>query len=244
MLIFPAIDLRQGKCVRLLQGRDDARTVYAADPTAVARLWWEKGASWLHVVDLDGAFAGEPRQLELVKRIVESVSIPVQLGGGLRTLEQIGSALGTGVARVVLGTVAVSEPELVRMACAEFGKERIVVGIDATDGRVAVRGWKEVTLRHFLDVALEIRELGVESLIFTDTSRDGMLSGPNFQAIGELARRTGMRVIASGGIGSLKDLIELKKLEHDGVEGAILGKALYEGRIRLEEAISLASGKE
>ncbi|MGB9792881.1 MAG: HisA/HisF-related TIM barrel protein, partial [Thermacetogeniaceae bacterium] len=144
---------------------------------------------------------------------------------------------------VVLGTVAVSDPDLVREACLEFGKERIVVGIDARDGMVAVRGWKDVTQRHFLDVALEIRELGVERLVFTDTSRDGMLSGPNFQAIRELGRRTGMRLIASGGISSIDDLIELKKLEPDGVEGAILGKALYEGKIQLEEAVSVASCK-
>lgn len=243
MLIFPAIDLREGKCVRLRQGRDDERTVYATDPVAVARLWWEKGAPWLHVVDLDGAFAGEPRQLDLVKRIVESVPIPVQLGGGMRTLEQIKAALDSGVARVVLGTVAVSDPELVRRACLEFGKERIAVGLDARDGLVAVRGWKDVAPRHFLDVALEIRELGVERLIFTDTSRDGMLLGPNFQAIKELGRSTGMRLIASGGISSIDDLVELKKLEPDGVEGAILGKALYEGKIQLEEAVSVASGE-
>ncbi|HHW40433.1 MAG TPA: 1-(5-phosphoribosyl)-5-[(5-phosphoribosylamino)methylideneamino]imidazole-4-carboxamide isomerase [Syntrophomonadaceae bacterium] len=243
MLIFPAIDLRGGKCVRLRQGREDAETVYAADPTAVARLWVERGARWLHLVDLDGAFAGEPRQLPLVERIVRSAAVPVQLGGGLRTLEQIRAAFEAGVARVILGTVAVSNPELVRRACAEFGKSRIVVGIDAREGWVAVRGWKDVTSRHFLEVAREIRELGVERLVFTDTSRDGMLSGPNFQATGELARRTGLRVIASGGISSLEDLMELKKLESAGVEGAILGKALYEGKIRLEEAISVASGK-
>jgi len=243
VLIFPAIDLRKGKCVRLTQGREDAETVYAGDPVAVARAWAERGAPWLHVVDLDGAFAGEPRQLQVVGEIVANVAVPVQLGGGLRDLEQIGAALSLGVTRVILGTVAITNPEIVEAACREFGQDRIVVGLDARDGFVAVKGWKNVTTRHVLEMAREIKSRGGERVIFTDTARDGMLTGPNFKAVQELARESGLRVIASGGIGSLQDLVKLRELEGQGVEGVILGKALYEGRIRLEEALAVAAGR-
>ncbi len=242
MLIFPAIDLRGGRCVRLVQGRPEAETVYGADPVAVARRWASRGARWLHLVDLDGAFAGAPRQLELVGQIAAAVDIPVQLGGGLRTLEQIESALVAGVARVVLGTVAVTDPGLVREACAAFGSNRVLVGLDARDGLVAVKGWQDVTSRHLLEVAAQIRECGVERLIFTDTARDGMLAGPNLGAIRDLAVQSGLRLIASGGVSCLEDVIRLRGLEPLGVEGVILGKALYEGRIRLEDALTVVAG--
>ena len=237
MLILPAIDLRGGRCVRLIQGRPEAETVYAADPVAVARRWASGGAQWLHLVDLDGAFAGAPRQLEIVGQIAAAVDIPVQLGGGLRNLEQIESALAAGVARVVLGTVAVIDPGLVREACSAFGSSRVLVGLDARDGLVAVKGWQDVTSRNIMEVAAEIRECGVERLIFTDTARDGMLAGPNLGAIRELAAQSGLRLIASGGMSCLDDVIRLRELEPLGVEGVILGKALYEGRIRLEDAL-------
>ncbi len=242
MLILPAIDLRGGRCVRLAQGRPEAETVYGADPVAVARRWASRGARWLHLVDLDGAFAGAPRQLELVGQIAAAVDIPVQLGGGLRTLEQIESALAAGVARVVLGTVAVTDPGLVREACAAFGSSRVLVGLDARDGLVAVKGWQDVTSRHLLEVAAQIRECGVERLIFTDTARDGMLAGPNLGAIRDLAVQSGLRLIASGGVSCLEDVIRLRGLEPLGVEGVILGKALYEGRIRLEDALTVVAG--
>ncbi|HAA90724.1 MAG: 1-(5-phosphoribosyl)-5-[(5-phosphoribosylamino)methylideneamino] imidazole-4-carboxamide isomerase [Thermoanaerobacterales bacterium 50_218] len=242
MLIIPAIDLRDGKCVRLTQGREDAETVYSADPVVVAEGWVARGARWLHVVDLDGAFTGKPCQLELVKKIVEAVSVPVQLGGGLRRLEDIEAALNCGVERVVLGTVAVSNPGLVREACYLFGGERIVVGLDVRGGFVAVKGWKEETAKSALEIAAEIREMGVERVVFTDTSRDGTLAGPNLAAIEEFARKSGLRVIASGGVSSLDDLLQLKALEPLGVEGVILGKALYEGKVELEEALSAVSG--
>ncbi len=237
MLIFPAIDLRGGRCVRLIQGRPEAETVYGADPVAMARRWASCGARWLHLVDLDGAFAGSPQQLELVGRIAAALDIPVQLGGGLRTLEQIESALAAGVARVILGTVAVTDPGLVREACSAFGSGRVVVGLDARDGLVAVKGWQDVTSRPILAVAAEIRECGVERLIYTDTARDGMLAGPNLGTIRELAEQSGLRLIASGGVSCLEDVISLRELEPLGVEGVILGKSLYEGRIRLEDAI-------
>lgn len=242
MLIFPAIDLRRGRCVRLTQGRAEEETVYAADPVAVACRRAAEGAQWLHLVDLDGAFAGEPRQLPVVREITRSVQIPVQLGGGIRTLEQIRTALDAGVERVILGTAAVTNPDLVRRACAVFGGERLAVGIDARDGLVAVKGWQELSMRHFLDVAREMRERGCVRVVFTDTSKDGMLTGPNIRATGELAEKTGLKVIASGGVGSLADIAALRSLEPLGVEGVILGKALYEGRFSLQEAVRVAAG--
>jgi phosphoribosylformimino-5-aminoimidazole carboxamide ribotide isomerase len=241
VLIFPAIDLRGGRCVRLIQGRPEAETVYGADPVAVARRWASCGARWLHLVDLDGAFAGSPQQLEIVGRIAAALDIPVQLGGGLRTMEQIESALAAGVARVVLGTVAVTDPGLVREACSAFGSDKVLVGLDARNGLVAVKGWQDVTSRQILEVAAEIRECGVERLIYTDTARDGMLMGPNLGMIRELAVQSGLRLIASGGVSCLDDVIRLWELEPLGVEGVILGKSLYEGRIRLEDALSAAA---
>ena len=238
MLIFPAIDLRRGKCVRLLQGRADAETVYDDDPVKTALCWKKAGAQWLHLVDLDGAFAGKPRQLPVVKEIINRAGLPVQLGGGIRTLEQIKEAFAAGVERVILGTVAITDPDLVKEACAAFGWERVIVGIDARDGFVAVKGWQDISSRHFLEVACQIRDLGCRRLVFTDTSKDGMLTGPNIQATAELAEKTGMHVIASGGVGTLEDLRKLRPLESLGVEGVIIGKALYEGKFTLQEALA------
>lgn len=244
MLIFPAIDLRRGKCVRLTQGRAEEETVYAADPVAVASRWVAEGATWLHLVDLDGAFAGEPRQLPVVEEIARNVRVPIQLGGGIRTLEQIRAALEAGVERVILGTAAVTCPDLVRKACTAFGRERLVVAIDARDGLVAVKGWQELSRWHYLDVARQVQECGCLRVVFTDTGKDGMLTGPNIRATGELAEKTGLKVIASGGVGTLSDIAALRSLEPLGVEGIILGKALYEGRFSLKEAIRVAAGDQ
>jgi phosphoribosylformimino-5-aminoimidazole carboxamide ribotide isomerase len=240
MLIFPAIDLRKGRCVRLTQGRAQDEIVYDQDPVSVAQRRRQEGAEWLHLVDLDGAFAGEPRQLTVVREIVKNTGLPSQLGGGIRSLEQMRAAFKAGVERVILGTVAVTEPDLVRQACAAFGRERIVVGLDARDGLVAVKGWRNLSARHYLDVARQIKELGCSRVVFTDTSKDGMLTGPNIQATEKLAVETELRVIASGGVSSLADIHALKALEHIGVEGVIVGKALYEGKFTLEEAIAAA----
>ena len=237
MLIFPAIDLRRGKCVRLVQGCADAETVYDDDPVKTALSWKNAGAQWLHLVDLDGAFAGEPRQLPVVREIIKEAGLPVQLGGGIRTLEQIKEAFTAGVQRVILGTVAITDPDLVKEACAAFGWERVIVGIDARDGFVAVKGWQDISSRHFLEVACQMRDLGCRRVVFTDTSKDGMLTGPNIQATAELAEKTGMYVIASGGVGTLEDLRTLRPLESLGVEGVIIGKALYEGKFTLQEAL-------
>jgi len=240
MLIFPAIDLRKGKCVRLTQGRAQDEIVYDEDPVSVAQRRRQEGAEWLHLVDLDGAFAGEPRQLTVVREIVKNTALPSQLGGGIRSLEQMRAAFKAGVERVILGTVAVTEPDLVRQACTAFGRERIVVGLDARDGFVAVKGWQNLSARHYLDVARQIKELGCSRVVFTDTSKDGMLTGPNIQATEKLAEETELRVIASGGVSSLADIHDLRALEHLGVEGVIVGKALYEGKLTLEEAIAAA----
>lgn len=244
MLVFPAIDLRKGKCVRLLQGQANKETVYDEDPVAVALRWEKEGAKWLHLVDLDGAFVGESQQLPVVREIVKSVGIPVQLGGGIRTLQQIREALDCGVERVILGTVAVNNPELIQQACTVFGWKRVVVGIDARDGFVAVKGWQDLSSKHFLEVARQMQDLGCRRVVFTDTSKDGMLTGPNTQSAAELAEETGMWVIASGGVASLDDLRELWSLEQLGVEGVIIGKALYEGKFTLQEALQAAENNQ
>ena len=237
MIILPAIDLRNGKCVRLLQGRLEDETVFADDPVEMARRWQENGAEYLHLVDLDGAFQGAPVHLPVVQKIKEATGLPVELGGGIRDMETIAKVLASGVDRVILGTVAVSNPELLASACAEFG-ERIVLGLDARDGKVAIKGWVDVTEKSAVELACELKEKGVRRIIFTDISRDGMLSGPNLKSIEELASKTGIPVIASGGVNVLADIVNLKKIA--GVEGVITGKALYTGSLNLSEAIQAA----
>ncbi|NLW07213.1 MAG: 1-(5-phosphoribosyl)-5-[(5-phosphoribosylamino)methylideneamino]imidazole-4-carboxamide isomerase [Clostridia bacterium] len=241
MLLLPAIDLRQGRCVRLYQGKLEAETVYATDPVAVARQWASRGAAWLHVVDLDGAFAGQPRNIEIIKAIIKAVPIPVQVGGGIRSLASLENILAAGAARVVLGTAAVSRPEMVAGAVARFG-EQVVVGIDSRDGQVAVEGWAAAAGLEALDFARQMAAMGVKRAVFTDISRDGTLAGPNFSAIKEIALQGGLKIIASGGIASLDDLRHLQEMEALGVEGAILGRALYNGNFSLEEALGIAGG--
>lgn len=239
MLIFPAVDLKEGKAVRLLQGRMEAATVYADDPVAVAQDFARQGAEYLHVVDLNGAFAGEPVNDEVIKKIVSSVSLKVQVGGGIRTLERVVELLKLGVERVILGTVAVRDPDLVEEAVQRYG-ERIVVGIDAKDGRVAVQGWAETTDLSVVELALAMKKVGVKRVIFTDIARDGMLQGVNIDSTARLAQATGLAVIASGGIAGLEDLTKLRAQADQGVliEGAIVGKALYAGAFTLEEAFA------
>ncbi len=233
--LYPAIDLRGGRCVRLRQGRADQATVFSDDPAATARRWAAAGASWLHVVNLDGAFGetGAANQQALVA-ILGAVSIPVQMGGGLRDLASVEAALGLGVSRVVLGTVALTQPELVGEAVRRFGPERVAVGIDARDGLVAVHGWQQTSTVPALDLAGLLKGLGARHVIYTDIARDGMLSGPNLPALETMAA-TGLGVIASGGIACLEDLRELAAVP--GVEGAIVGMALYTGAIDLSAAL-------
>jgi phosphoribosylformimino-5-aminoimidazole carboxamide ribotide isomerase len=240
-LIFPAIDLKAGKVVRLQQGRADAATVYSDDPAAVARRWENEGARYLHVVDLDGAFEGEPRNWDGVRAILRAVQIPIQLGGGLRRRAQAEEALHMGVTRVVLGTKACDSPDFVSALVQEFGT-RIVVGIDARDGFVAVKGWTEKTMLSAVEFARQINRLGVLNIIFTDVSTDGMLAGPNYQAISSLCSAVTCNVIASGGVSGLEDVQHLQRLAEEqdkrNLVGVIIGKALYDGRIHLKDTES------
>lgn len=234
MIVIPAIDLKDGECVRLVQGRAEQLSVVADDPVETALRWQEAGARLLHVIDLDGAFEGKPRNLAVVAEIVRALSIPVQMGGGMRSLDGLRAVLEVGVQRVILGTVAVEKPSLVRQAVELFG-ERIVVGIDAQDGQVAVRGWVEGTQLDAVELAKQVRDDGVMEVIFTDIARDGTLLGPNLESLARVAAVPGLSVIAAGGVASLNDLLAIKTIE--GVKGAIVGKALYSGHIDLSEAI-------
>ena len=243
MEIIPAIDLKDGKCVRLLQGDMEKATVFSEDPVSTARKWEDKGAARLHVVDLDGAFKGEPKNGGIIEKIVEALHIPVQVGGGIRDVETIDRYVESGVDRVILGTIAQKEPEFVIKAC-EIYHERIVVGIDAKNGKVAVKGWAEVTGQSAMELAAIYEDYGVAAIIYTDILRDGMMQGPNIEATRELALSVDIPVIASGGVSSIEDIKALIPLEKDGVEGVITGKAIYSGALDLDEAIRLtkASG--
>ena len=247
MIIFPAIDLRHGRCVRLQQGRAEDETVYGDDPAGVAQQWVAQGANWLHVVNLDGAFgeAGTGPQPPINLRRVQEIRAAVprtnmQFGGGIRTLADVVASLALGVTRVILGTVAVREPDLVAEAVRRFGPERIVVGIDARDGMVATHGWQQTSETTATELGRAMRSLGVERVVYTDIARDGMLSGVNVEATIKLARETGLKVIASGGVASIDDILAVKAGEKDGVEGAITGQALYTGAVSLPAALEVA----
>ncbi len=238
MQLYPAIDIRNGRCVRLLQGRRDDETVYGASPEEIALKWKEQGATYLHVVDLDGAFTGAAGNRSSVVSMLEQVDIPIQLGGGIRTTDSVETWLALGVRRVILGTAAVENPELVRLAVDRWGPERIVVGIDARAGRVAVNGWTSGASCSSLELANAMQEAGVCRIIYTEIDRDGTLNGLDTGATARLARESGMRVIASGGVASLDDLERASRYVADGLEGVVLGKSLYEGRIDLSEAVT------
>jgi len=240
MLFIPAIDLKGGRCVRLLQGRMDRATIFSDDPAAQAAAWMEAGAPYLHLVDLDGAIEGMPRNLEAVGAILSSVTIPVELGGGIRDLGRIETLLSLGLDRVILGTVAARDPELVREACRAF-PGRIAVGIDAKDGRVAVSGWVEVTDLEAVELARRLEDAGVSAFIYTDISRDGMMQGHNIDATRDFAEATTVGVIASGGIASLADVRAILPLAASGVVGMISGRALYDGVLDLGEAVKLCN---
>jgi len=240
VILYPAIDLKEGRCVRLVQGEMSAATVFNSDPAAQAQSFAAAGCQWLHIVDLDGAFAGKPMNQKSVAAILDVVRIPVQLGGGIRELQTIESWLNRGVARVILGTAALKNPDLVRRACKLF-PDRIAVGIDARRGQVAVEGWAATSTVRALDLALRFEDAGVAAIIFTDIERDGMLAGVNVEKTAELARELETPVIASGGVSSLDDLKALKAHESDGIQGAILGRALYDARIGLKAALAIAA---
>lgn len=238
MIILPAIDLRAGRVVRLRQGRAEDETIYSDDPAEVAARWQSEGAEWLHVVNLDGAFGeSASANLRALARITATVSIPVQFGGGLRDGASIEAAFAMGVSRVVIGTGALTRPALVSDVLARFGSETVVVGIDARDGVVATHGWRTLSAMSAIDLARQMRERGITRIIYTDIARDGMLRGIDAQAIADFARATGLRVIASGGVASIRDVDALCARESEGVEGVIIGQALYTGAVKLREAM-------
>lgn len=237
MTIYPAIDLAHGKAVRLLQGRRNDETVYNPDPASQALEWEKQGARYLHLVDLDGAFEGSTKNREAVLQILQSVKIPVQLGGGMRSLEDIAANLEMGVARVILGTLAIENPSLVVEAIQRFGADRIVIGIDARKSKVAVRGWTSESEQTPAQLAGAMKKRGAILFVYTDISRDGMLTGPNLGALEAFARIAEQGVIASGGIGTLEDVSRIAQYEKSGVEGMIIGKALYENRFTLQQAL-------
>lgn len=241
MLIIPAVDIRGGRCVRLVHGELKRETVYYDDPVEAALRWQAEGAGRLHLVDLDGAFAGSMCNAEIIEKIVQAVSIPVQVGGGIRDAGSAADLLGRGVSRVIIGTAAVTDPGLVEGLCARF-PGRVMVGIDARAGRVAIRGWVDEAGICAVELARNVARLGVREIIYTDIYRDGALSGPNLEALRELALSVPVKVIASGGVSSTADVEKLLELEPLGVTGVIVGQALYTGRVSLAELLALKQG--
>ena len=235
MLLIPAIDLKNGRCVRLLQGELDSETVYSDDPAAMACSFEDAGAKRLHLVDLDGAFRGQGKNLDSIHSILKSISIPVQLGGGLRTADDVERMLKLGVSSVIIGTMAVKNPDIFEDIIKRYSSEQIILGIDARNRKVAIEGWQEGTEIYDIDFALHWKKVGIQRVVFTDIARDGMLSGPNMEALRNFSRGTGLKIVASGGISSMEDLEQLKTLEEDGVDQVISGKAIYEGKLDLKE---------
>jgi phosphoribosylformimino-5-aminoimidazole carboxamide ribotide isomerase len=241
MLLIPAVDLKNGRCVRLWQGRMDAETVYSDNPLAMAQGWVEQGASWLHVVDLDGAVEGEPRNLSAIEQIVKTVPVPVQVGGGIRSIDQIERHLDVGVARVIIGTLAIEQPLVAAEICQRF-PGRIAVSLDARDGKVALKGWQESAALDYLDVARQIDTWRPAVLIFTAIQRDGTLKGPDLPHLKELLAVVSLPVIVAGGIGHVDHVQSLVSLGAEGLHGAIIGKALYDGSVTFHEALALVQG--
>ena len=236
MRIYPAIDIKDGKCVRLFKGRFDDVTVYGDSPAEMAKKWEAQGGEFIHVVDLDGALKGHGVNAEKIKEVCESVSVPVQTGGGIRTMADIEAKLECGISRVIIGTKAVSDSEFVKEAVSKYG-DKIVIGIDAKDGMVAVEGWEKTSDSTAVEFAKKMVSLGVKTIVYTDIATDGTLAGPNVEAMREMADAVDADIIASGGIGSLEDILSLKDT---GVEGVIVGKALYTNRVDLKEAVEKA----
>jgi len=235
MKIYPAIDISKGKCVRLLQGVRKNETIFGDDPLEMAYKWKSLGAKRLHIVDLDGAFDGESMNAAIISTIIKNVGIPVQIGGGLRSLDKVKSLLDIGVNKAILGTAAIEDPSFVAKAVLEFG-DKIVIGIDAKNGKVAIKGWTEESEVLAFDLALKMKEIGVKTVIYTDIAKDGMLSGPNFEMTAQIAQIKDIKVIASGGISAIDDVLQLKELN---IYGVIVGKALYNGNIDLEKLMKV-----
>lgn len=242
MIVIPAIDIKQGRCVRLLQGEMDKETVFSDDPPAMAQRWAAEGAELIHVVDLDGAIKKSPQNLDAIRRIVEQVTIPIQVGGGVRDEETIRMYFDIGVERVVIGSEAVNNPSLVEAACRTW-PGRIVVGIDARNGMVAIEGWTQSTDVSAIELGKQFENAGVAAINFTDIERDGMRSGPNIEETRKLARAVNIDIVASGGVSSMDDIKNLAPLEADGVVGIITGRALYDGSLDLKTALAWLSGR-
>jgi phosphoribosylformimino-5-aminoimidazole carboxamide ribotide isomerase len=244
MIIYPAIDLRGGRCVRLVQGDPHAETVVSNDPAGTAQHWANLGAEWLHIVNLDGAFGDEgkaAKNISALRAILDVVNLSVQFGGGLRSIADLEAVLSLGVTRAIIGTAAITDPALVKEALQRFGAERIVLGIDARGGLVATHGWQRLSDASAIDLAKHMKSMGVTHVIYTDIVRDGTLSGVNAAACATLASQSGLVVIASGGVASLEDVRRIKEVEESGVEGLIIGKALYAGQVDLTQALAVAS---
>lgn len=236
MRLYPAIDIKNGQCVRLRQGQFHNVEVYSHNPSQVAKEWEQLGASYIHLVDLDGALAGHGVNDEVIKEIVKTVNVPIQVGGGIRSIKDIENKLNLGVSRVIIGTKAVENPQFVREVISNFGASKIVIGIDAKNGMVAIEGWEKVSNYNAVSLALEMKEMGVENIVYTDIAKDGMLQGPNVEHTKEMVDVTGLNIIASGGVSCMKDLEALSMIH---VSGVIIGKALYEKHIQLDRAVEL-----
>ena len=241
MIIIPAIDLKDGKCVRLLQGKEDEVTVYSDDPPAMANKWVDLGARLLHLVDLDGAFSGEQKNYDKIRAIRKAIQIPIELGGGIRDISRIDKLVNIGIDRVIIGTSAASNPDMVKEASKKYPGQ-VIVGIDAKDGKVAVKGWVEITELDAVEFAQSVEMFGIAGIIYTDISRDGMLIGPNLDAMAKMVESVKVPVIASGGVSNIEDIKSLMKI--DNLWGVITGKALYSGALDLREAIELVKSKK
>ena len=235
MLLIPAIDLKDGRCVRLLQGEADAQTIYSNDPVEMAISFEDAGAKRLHLVDLDGAFRGKGANMASILSILKNISIPVQLGGGLRNAENIEQMFELGVSSVIVSTMEVKNSEVLEEIILRYSGKRIFLGVDSRNRKVSIEGWQERTEIDDVELALRWKKHGIQRIVFTDIARDGMLSGPNLEALGDFARRTGLKIVASGGVSSMEDLELIKTLEKDGVDQVISGKAIYEGKLNLKE---------
>ena len=243
MLIIPAVDIRGGNCVMLTQGKIEAETIYSKDPIFISKIWQAKGAARLHVVDLDGAFQGMSNNAEIIRSIRKSVDIPIQVGGGIRSLKAIDTLFDAGINYAIVGTLAIYNPDILRQAIDKYG-DRIIVAVDVRDNKVAIGGWKDVTPVDSLDLIGKLKEMGVAEIIITDIKKDGTLEGPNITGLRDISSKAGIKIIASGGVSKIDDVKNLMELEDFGVNGIIIGKALYTEDIKLEEAIKMAGPQE